>query len=294
MKDAHVEAVRQMQQYIEEHLKEPVTMVQLARASGYSPWHSARIFKELTGKAPFDYIRRLRLSEAARVLRDDDVKVLDVALDFVFDSHEGFTRAFSKAFGISPKKYMQQKPPIGLFTAYPVVASYKTYQEGAGDMDKETAFVFSQVVEKPARKMILLRGIEATEYFAYCEEVGCEVWGTLCSVKEALGEPMGLWLSQGLKPEGTSTYVQGVEVPWNYEGTVPEGYDLIDLPPTRMMVFQGEPYDDEIFMEAIGSLKKAIKKFDPAIYGFKWKEDGLKFQLEPQGYRGYIEGREIE
>jgi AraC-like DNA-binding protein len=51
-----------MQDCIERHLTEPITLHMLANAAGYSPWHSARLFKELTGKAPFDYIRALRLS----------------------------------------------------------------------------------------------------------------------------------------------------------------------------------------------------------------------------------------
>ena len=55
-------AVQRMQDYIEKHLTEPITLHMLANAAGYSPWHSARLFKELTGKAPFDYIRALRLS----------------------------------------------------------------------------------------------------------------------------------------------------------------------------------------------------------------------------------------
>ena len=294
MNETQVEAVRRMQQYIEEHLKEPITLARLSEVAGYSQWHSAKIFKELTDKSPFEYIRLLRLSEAARVIRDGEVKVLDVALDFVFDSHEGFTRAFSKTFGISPKKYMKQTPPIGLFTAYPVVASYKAFQEGARDMSKETAVVFSQVIEKPARKMILKRGVEAKEYFAYCEEVGCDVWGTLCSVKEALGEPMGIWLSGALRPAGTSEYIQGVEVPLDYSKEIPEGYEIVELPQTRFMVFQGEPYDDEVFEAEIFALRKAVEKYNPVTYGFKWKEHGMKFQLEPKGYRGYIEGREID
>jgi AraC family transcriptional regulator len=60
------------------------------------------------------------------------------------------------------------------------------------------------------------------------------------------------------------------------------------------MIFQGEPYDDAAFEEAIGSLWATIKNYNPEIYGFKWAdEDGPRFQLEPQGYRGYIEGRPV-
>ena len=97
-----VMAVQHMQDYIEWHIGEPMTMSELAKASGYSQWHAARIFKELTGVTPFDYIRARRLSSAAARLADG-AKVVDVAFDFVFDSHEGFTRAFSRRFGIAPR-----------------------------------------------------------------------------------------------------------------------------------------------------------------------------------------------
>lgn len=53
-----VEAVQRMQDYMEEHLLVPITMKQLARAAGYSPWHAARIFREKLGKSPFEYLRR--------------------------------------------------------------------------------------------------------------------------------------------------------------------------------------------------------------------------------------------
>jgi AraC-like DNA-binding protein len=91
-----INAVQKMQDYIDQHLYEPITLSDLSRNTGYSPFHCAKLFKEHTGKPPFEYIRTLRLSRAALKLRDEKVKVLDVAMDFVFDSHEGFTRAFSK------------------------------------------------------------------------------------------------------------------------------------------------------------------------------------------------------
>lgn len=52
-----ISAVQRMQDYIEEHITDPISLQMLARAAGYSPWHSSRIFKELTGKTPFEYIR---------------------------------------------------------------------------------------------------------------------------------------------------------------------------------------------------------------------------------------------
>ena len=154
--------------------------------------------------------------------------------------------------------------------------------------------IFVQVVERPARKLLLKRGIAARDYFAYCDEVGCDVWGVLTSVKEALYEPVGMWLPKHLIKEGTSQYVQGVELPLDYANDVPAGFDLIELPPCKMMVFQGEPYDDEDFQDAIGEMWQKIDKFDPKLYGFQWAPEAApRFQLEPLGYRGYIEARPV-
>ena len=68
----HINAVQRMQSYIEAHLQEPITLHMLAGAAGYSPWHAAKIFKALTGKSPFEYIRAVRLSRAAVRLRDEE------------------------------------------------------------------------------------------------------------------------------------------------------------------------------------------------------------------------------
>ena len=293
-----VHAVQRMQDFIESHITDSVTLLELARQAGYSPFHSARMFKELTGRSPFEYMRQLRLTKAALKLRDDgDVRVLDVALDFVFDSHEGFTRAFSREFGITPSRYQKSPPPIRLFLPSNVheYYSYLKREERKMEMNQNSGFVFVQVIDRPARKVIIKRGVKAEEYFAYCEEVGCDVWGVLCSVKEALYEPIGMWLPKRFRKEGTSEYAQGVEVPANYSGEVPEGFEVMDLPPCQMMVFQGPPYDDSVFFDAIEEMGSAMEKYNPELYGFAWAdEDGPRFQLEPQGYRGYIEARPVK
>jgi hypothetical protein len=62
-----------------------------------------------------------------------------------------------------------------------------------------------------------------------------------------------------------------------------------------MMVFQGEPYEDENFNEAVSEVMEKIDKFDPEIYGYKWNyESDPSFQLAPMGYRGYIEARPVK
>ena len=153
----------------------------------------------------------------------------------------------------------------------------------------EVKSVFVQIVEKPARKVIIKRGKTATEYFQYCEDVGCDVWGLLCSMKSISGEPVCLWLPKHLIKDGTSEYVQGVEVPLNFDGQIPESFDIIELPKCKYMMFQGEPFAEEDFEEAIGQVWEAIKKYNPETVGYRWDTTNPRIQLEPRGERGYIE-----
>lgn len=297
----NVLAVQRMQDYIENHKQEEITLYQLAKESGYSPWYATKMFKQYLDKSPFEYIRALKLSEAALKIRDEEVKILDIALDFQFDSHEGFTRAFKKSFGISPKKYQKENMPIPLYKPSPVKEEYvtmKKIEEGILVEERPLKQNYTtQIMQFPKRKLILKRGIRATNYFEYeLEQEGiCQnVWGTLCSIKEALNEPMGIWLTSKYHKERTSLYVQGVEVSCEYTGKVPEGFECIEMPEQLMLIFQSVPYKEDDFMEEILDLQNYMKAFEPTELGYEWDEEGYSFQFEPQGDRGYIQGRTIK
>ena len=283
--------------YIHEHLQEPITASHIAGAAGYSQYHASRLFKEETGLSPFEYIRRERLVQAALMLRSSKSKVLDVVLDYVFDSHAGFTWAFANAFGITPKKYASYPNHGGWQIPCRFINRQKTRLEEL-NMKEESAFVFVQIMERPARKLILRRSKNATHYFEYCEEFGCSEegsgdnapWTILCDIKEALYEPVGLWLPENMRPAGTGIYAHGVEVPADYKGNIPEDFDVIDLSPCKLLVFQGESYDDVHYGAAVGACMERISKFNPEVYGYKYAYDiAPKMQFAPMGWRGYIE-----
>ena len=157
-----------------------------------------------------------------------------------------------------------------------------------------TQSLFVQVVHKPERLCIIKRGISAEDYFPYCEEVSCDVWGILLSIKSLSGEPVCLWLPEKFKKPNTSTYVQGVEVEKNYMGIVPEGFDVITLPEADYLMFQGQPFCEEDYCEAIRSVQHAINTYDPSAIGYQWDNSNPRIQLEPIGTRGYIELRSIK
>lgn len=283
--EEHIEAVQRMQDYIQDNLYADITMADLAKVSMYSPWYSYRLFVQMLSMTPAVYIRRLRLSKSALRLRDEKIKILDVALDAGFESVDGYQRAFYKEFGCNPYEYSVCPIPIYLFKPYGV-----KYSKRKEDITvKEVKNVFVQMIEKPERKVIIKRGKEAKDYWKYCEEVGCDVWGLLTSIKSIGGEPVCLWLPKEYIKIGTSEYVQGVEVPVDYSGVIPEGFDVIELPKCKYIMFQGEPFAEEEFGEAIEQVWDAIKKYDPKVIGYCWDEKNPRIQLEPIGTRGYIE-----
>lgn len=293
MDNSVFDTISTVQKFIEDNLQSCITLSKLAQIANYSVPQLERIFKTVLGVTPFVYIRKLRLTAAAKVLRDTNTKVIDTALDFVFDSHEGFTRAFSKEFGLSPFAYKSNPVPLKYFIAYDVIAK-KSSNSNKENVDMKTVIVFTQVIEREARKVIIKRGKKAAEYFAYCEEVGCDVWGVLSSIKEAKFEPAGFWLPDKLIKPDTSEYVQGVEVPIDYAGIVPDGFEVIELPACKYLVFNGEEFKNEDFEEAITAVWQAIERYHPTTYGYMWDNTQPKFQLEPRGERGYIEGRPIK
>ena len=169
-------------------------------------------------------------------------------------------------------------------------------------MSEKTTIIFTQIVERPKRKLLLRRSKSAEDYFSYCEEFGCTddesgdsiPRGIASKIKEALYEPVGMWLPDNMRPEGTGEYADGVEVPADYAGEVPEGFDVIDLSPCKMLIFQGEPFSDEQFEEAITSLWERIEVFNPVVYGYEYADElAPRMQLVPLGWRGYIEMRPI-
>jgi AraC family transcriptional regulator len=87
------------------HLDEDLSLAALATQSGLSAFHLHRVFAAVAGETPKQYTLRLRLGYAAVMLITTDDSVLDVALSCGFQSHEAFSRAFRRRFGMTPSAY---------------------------------------------------------------------------------------------------------------------------------------------------------------------------------------------
>ncbi len=90
--------------YIEDHLKEHITLEDVAKSSNYSVAHIYRIFSAMTGYSVMSYVRKRRLSNALYDLVTTSKSVTEIAFEYGYESHEVFTRTFKKAYGQPPRK----------------------------------------------------------------------------------------------------------------------------------------------------------------------------------------------
>lgn len=91
--------------YIEDNLKEPITLDKISRASGLSPFYLHRLFKAITGFPMMRYVRARRLSKSVGELLQSDFSILDIAVEYGFEHEQSYSRAFRKQFGVNPARF---------------------------------------------------------------------------------------------------------------------------------------------------------------------------------------------
>jgi AraC family transcriptional regulator len=94
--------------FIEVHLRDDITVGDIARAVSLSVYYFCRSFNQATHHTPYDYLMRRRLAEAARDLLQTDRKIIEVTFDYQFNNPETFTRAFKRVFGMQPNQWRKQ------------------------------------------------------------------------------------------------------------------------------------------------------------------------------------------
>lgn len=95
--------------YIQAHLDEDLPLERLADAVQQSPFHFHRVFRSVTGETLKSYVERLRLERAAHQLMIQEARVVDLAFGLGYRSHETFSRAFRRRFGVSPRDYRRRR-----------------------------------------------------------------------------------------------------------------------------------------------------------------------------------------
>lgn len=103
-----IDLVNRAIHHIEQNLQQVLTVEEVAASVHYSRFHFVRLFQGMTGETVYNYIRKRRLHEAARELVTTNKNILEIALDYQYQSHEAFSRSFKRSFGQCPRAYRQR------------------------------------------------------------------------------------------------------------------------------------------------------------------------------------------
>lgn len=272
-KEAKHFTVQQAINLLEENISNDIKLWSVARTTGYSPCHFSRLFSKVSGITMREYVRKRKLSHAAIKIRDTNQRLLDIAIEHGFDSQEAFSRAFLDVFGISPGNYRKELPPLPLEMPMDCTHDFYHNQQNQQHSNSELKEITIQFNTKPARKLIYMHDPKVRDYHGFCEYYG-EVWGILLSLKGTLGEPIDGILPP-LRAGLERRYYWGVEVPLDYQGAVPAGMEIIDLPEIEYAMFSHPPYPEIIHELVHAKVNEELENWEPDKYGFVLASDSV-------------------
>jgi len=155
--------------YLEANMENRIEIDEVAKVAYSSKFHYQRMFHLLTGITVAEYIRNRRLTLAAYELTTSDVKVIDVAFKYGYDSPESFSRAFLKYHGVNPSKVKNHDVSLIAFPKF----SFQIYLKGDKQMDY-------RIIEKETFKVIGMKREVTTkngENFSIVPQFWAEVCG---------------------------------------------------------------------------------------------------------------------
>ena len=100
--------IKEALEYIDNHLDEPVSFKTIAKKFNFSPYYFHRMFSVIVGKTIAAHIRDRRLQFACLDLAMTDKSIINIGLDYGYDSAQSFSRAFRQMYGLSPSEYRKQ------------------------------------------------------------------------------------------------------------------------------------------------------------------------------------------
>jgi AraC family transcriptional regulator len=271
----YIEILQEMLRYIDEHIKEKLNFEKLAARAGFSPYHFCRVFQWEVGYSLMDYVRNRRLFYAASELASER-RIVDLAVDYGFETHSGFSKAFRRYFGCSPEKYRQHAsfdvPKL------PVLKKTKKYVSGGIVMEpkmvkkeavKIAGFAIKTCTKDGANKK------EIPQYWQdYLHDGRCEKLHGESFVKNHA--EYGACFPTNME-KGEHGYVIGVEV--KEDVTIPDTYHVCTVPQALYAVFTTPPAEASNFVASIqGTWDYIYSEWFPNS-GYEFDEKGVDYEL---------------
>jgi AraC family transcriptional regulator len=265
--------------YVEDHITEPLCVQDLADRIGFSPYHYYRIFGAYVGMPVMEYVRRRRLAHAAAALASDR-RILDIALDYGFQTHAGFTKAFIKVYGLAPERYrlhasghLPERIELCLFREYKlrggIIVEPKILERSAF---KIAGYVLQTTTENAQN----LKDIP--EFWK--KHLGSEQAKQLCSQPNMLGHDLfGICMDMNMETNHFNYYI-GVEVT-GFQGLDPE-LGTATIPAATYAVF-ATPATDR------AHLSHHIQSTWAYIYNEWFPNSGYEFAVGSADFERYDE-----
>ena len=257
------ESIQKSLDYIETNISDEIDIEQLAKESSLSLFYYQRLFSRLIKKPVREYIKLRRLAHSCELLAHKNMRILDVALDCGFGSHETFTRAFKEAYKLTPEEYRKHPVILNQFDKPDSLLNYTM-------IDEDVPLITDGLVVEFKRKTILqpilfmgVAGIIPIEgQMPLGEATGVDmpgaVWEKLHKEKHSIprisgGRELGV-AYLGDAPEGYFTYFAGAEAA---QGAKDPRFDTWELPAREYIVcgFEAENFQQLVTV----ALNKAVK-----------------------------------
>ncbi len=266
-------------EYIDAHLEGAATVADIAAAAGYSAFHFNRMFAARYGISVMAYLRIRRLEHAAaRVTRNE--RILDIALRYGFGSHEAFTRAFSRHYGVPPLRFRAVAAEPYRVPPRPV-----PMDEGSVHNGKEENKMTIKTETFNDRVLIGYRFETqpgSAEIPVFWQSVmGDERWERLMGKMDPDGLNYGLCLHTSDMPEGRMDYM----IAFDYDGksAVDPDMELYTLKGASYRVF---PAANDIHHDGIAATA-SIRQCWSYIYTEWFPASGLKYDGEKPDFEVY-------
>ena len=268
-------AIQKMIDWIEEHLTDDPSLLKMSKQIGYSPYYCSSRFHSIVGMTMKSYVAGRRLARAALEIRDTKTRILDIAVKYGYSSQEALTRAFADAYGCTPAAYRRNPGPIPL-SIRKVVFFPEHYVEAKGEHSMEEVREAKTRIEYiPAHKYIGVWDFTADNYGDFFKKHDCD---TICGIIESMsnvshpivtGHTAGWFYENGKKG-----YFYGFGVPDDYDGEIPEGFELRSFPASYYMVFYHPPFDYvKDNGEVMGRVDNLAWNYKPESEGWAWNEE---------------------
>ncbi|MBP1045988.1 helix-turn-helix domain-containing protein [Enterococcus sp. BWM-S5] len=257
------EAIQVTVNFIEEHLEEEIEIEHLAELAMLSPFYYQRLFSRLVKKPVREYIKFRRLAHACALLPNKKLRILDIAIESGFNSHETFTRAFKKAYGMTPEYYRESPVMLNQFDKPDLSLNYVMIDEGVPLISDGLILEFNRkTLEEPISFLGFERHVPIEGQMPNGEATGIdipgEVWGMFHENKQDIpriknSREIGV-AYLGDAPKGSFTYFAGAEVALGTEDKRFKKWSL----PARDYIVCG--FEAETFQELVTiALNKALK-----------------------------------